>query len=114
MKAPLLLCALFPAALMGSELPVAPFPEKKFDLLPPLALADAARAKTPEVVFNEAKSFFYRATPRTPSVAKPRSRIPILVPKDDVNWRLRILAPDPAVDYKLIIKDPVSGPTPAK
>jgi hypothetical protein len=113
MKTPLLLCALFPTALMGGELPVAFLPEKKFDLLPPLALADAARAKSPEVL-NEAKSFFYRATPRTPSVAKPLSQMPILVPKDDVNWRLRILAPDPTVDYKLIIRDPVSGPTPAK
>lgn len=105
------LSALCPVVLLGSEISALTFPEKRIELLPPLSLADVARVKPLETM-TEARKFFYPPNPQPLPRANSRSQMPILVPKDDVNWHLRILAPDPTVDYKLIVKDP--SPAPAR
>lgn len=106
-----MLSGLVPAMLKGSEPAALAFPEKKIELLPPLSLADIGRVK-PSETFNEGRRFFHRPAPQALSSARPRSQMPVFVPKDDVNWHLRILALDPTVDFKLIVKDP--GPETVK
>ena len=96
--------------LAGVPSPVLPFPEKKIDLLPPLSLAEIGKQKTFTDLNDEAPRFSYRTAPRVESSSKSLSQMPILVPKDDVKWHLRVFAPDSSVDYKLIVKDPNSKP----
>jgi hypothetical protein len=90
----------------GAPAPALSFPPQKRDL-PPLTLGEMAKGVVnPVPHFND--------TLRFPAVEPPRqtrvrsiSQMPIIVPRADLDPKM-IKAPDPTVDYKLIIKNPAA------
>ena len=88
------------------------FPERKIEL-PSLSLTESARyAPSPLNLWSQAGDWFrHQALPAVVEQKKLVSRMPIVVPKADIDPKL-LKAPDSSVDFKLIVKSP--GVVPAK
>lgn len=43
--------------------------------------------------------------PRTPQVSR-RSGMPVITPRDDVDYAMTIIPPDPKIDFKIVVKEP--------
>jgi hypothetical protein len=101
--------------------------------VPPLSLSESIADRTStlssprfKTTLPEAKEFespslspklIPRTTPEIPSPFKPRaprvrrdSGMPIIVPSDAVDYAMKVVPPDPDVDFKLVIKDPGEAP----
>jgi len=104
--------------------------------VPPLSLSEsiadrASTLRSPQfkTTLPEAKEFespslspklLPRTTPEIPppfNAHKPRvprvrrdSGMPIIVPSDAVDYAMKVVPPDPDVDFKLVIKDPGEAP----
>jgi hypothetical protein len=100
----LALVALLPAVVGAADNFSSGFPQSKIEL-PPLSLAESAR-QTPPPWQDPAKSWSNEPIP-TPSRAKKfLSVMPVIRPKEGVDYKLIIKAADPTVDYKMLINAP--------
>ncbi len=110
MKIRLLACLVLLPALLPAGEPALPDFSSKSIGLPPLSLADLSRGTvTLGLPFSGAAP----TRPGPPTAARAPSRhvnrasgMPILEPDPAVDYKLVVKAPDPSVDHKLIIRDP--------
>jgi hypothetical protein len=91
------------SVVWSAETPTPAFPEAKIEL-PPLSLAEAARARLPSMfgrpaVVAAANAGAWARAPRSVS------RLPVLRPKDS-DAAMVITPPDKGVDHKLMVKRP--------
>jgi hypothetical protein len=88
------------SAYAAADLPPLAFPSPKIEL-PPLSLLGNSLAGLPDAPFDFGQP--------TALESKSISRMPILVPRDDVDQRM-VRAPNPSIGYKGIVKQPEIAP----
>jgi hypothetical protein len=91
------------SALWSAETPTPAFPEAKIEL-PPLSLADAARARMPSG-FGSAAVFTPATAAALARAPRKVSHMPVLRPKES-DAAMVITPPDNGVDYRLKVKRP--------
>ena len=107
MKNPILviaLCVVATGARAAGQSTIE-FPPAKVDL-PVLSLADSARERLPSPFGAQVTSVIRRAPPPRNNLL---SRMPIIAPPSEMDFKLLVKTPDPTVDYKMIIKVPEVG-----
>src|SRR5688572_27342581 len=93
--------ALLNSLAQAQETPALAFTNTRIEF-PPLSLIESAKQKMPSPFGNPAIPF---RSARRPSIrsSRPLSQMPIVVPSDDVDYKLRVATPDESTDYKMIV-----------
>ena len=103
LKVTLCLIVIGPIALVA-EIPSLDFPATVIDL-PPLTLMEHAKQGMPPVFSDLTGSSFTQKKAPLPS-RKFVSRMPILKPADDVDYRMRVVPTDESVEYNIRVITP--------
>jgi hypothetical protein len=72
---------------------------------PPLSLLESTK-QNPLQTLGEATDFFRSVTPNSTTTPQRVSRMPIIAPKPEIDYKLRIKKPDESIDYKMVVKTP--------
>lgn len=96
--------ALTPLLSPAQESPVPTFPDLKIES-GPLSLLDAARQSLPPI-FGQAPAPAFHTDRHPRNQRRAASNMPIVTPKPNVEYHLRVVKPDESVDYKLTVKTP--------
>ncbi|MEO7600005.1 MAG: hypothetical protein ABIV50_13795 [Opitutus sp.] len=94
---------LTPLLSPAQESPALSFPNSKIES-GPLSLLDAAKQALPPV-FGNVPVPMLQGRPRTRIPRPVLSKMPIVIPNDNVEYHIQVVKPNESIDYKLTVKD---------